>query len=152
MRIIRRSRSVVQKSENLRAVRRTVVAHGTLTERLDIVIFETIVLLDTFKRARAVAVAIRQTSGGFAALPIVRALLHFPSAVVQQTPEYSAVIVIRLAILTNASPPAVRAWFHPAVRMAFVLAPFLGLCGVGEHRHDGDDNGDEERARVQSKR
>ena len=115
MRIMRRSQSVVQKSENLRAVRRTVVAHGTLTKRLDIVIFETIVLLDTFKRARAVAVAIRQTSGGFAALPIVRALLNLPAAVVQQASQHGSVVIICLAVFTNASPPTIGAGLHPAV-------------------------------------
>ena len=112
---MRRSQSVVQKSENLRAVRRTVVAHGTLTKRLDIVIFETIVLLDTFKRARAVAVAIRQTSGGFAALPIVRALLNLPAAVVQQASQHGSVVIICLAVFTNASPPTIGAGLHPAV-------------------------------------
>ena len=101
--------------ENLRAVRRAVVAHGALTERLDIVIFETIVRFDALKRARAVAVAIRQTSCGFAALPIVRALLNLPTAVVQQASQHGSVVIICLAVFTNTSPPTIGAGLHPAV-------------------------------------
>ena len=76
-----------QRAENrnrrrrLRAAARSAfVPHRTLAKRPDVVVIKAVVRLDAFKRAQTIVSTFGDASGGLAALPIVRALLHCDDA------------------------------------------------------------------------
>ena len=123
------------------------VRDGALTQVLHGVVRDTIVLLQAVDGALATVVpAIRQTARGLSARLRVGAVLDFFAAIFEQTAQDRSVVVVHLARLANAFPPATATRFHPFPAVFFPLA--RGLGRASERRDESDDD-DEDGSKVE---